>query len=302
VTRDKWYTLGTIGGPIQHPDAFQISNLLEVGESLYLLDVGNGVLRQMAKVGKQVANVKVVFLSHHHPDHIADLGLVILSRWLTKPSQALRVIGPKGTAQLVSGLAAAFIPVTWTDDNAASTEGSIAVSVIGEDVGSSTALIPAFSDENLQVWAANVDHFNAPTDAYRPSAQAIGFRIQTEDRVIAYTGDTGASDGIAAIAVGADLLVTEVCDLDGITERFDGNPNLPAAVKQRLLFNMEHNHIDPRRIGEFAATAGVRQVLLTHFVPAPPADPEVIQSVYADPIQEAAPGVTVSIATDLAAW
>jgi len=44
----QWVTLGTAGGPRLHANQAQIANAALVGDAVYLFDVGNGVLRQMA--------------------------------------------------------------------------------------------------------------------------------------------------------------------------------------------------------------------------------------------------------------
>lgn len=108
----KWHTLGTIGGPIHQAEGFQISNLLESGEDLYLVDVGNGVLKQLAKLDKKVAKIRGIFVTHHHPYHIADLGLVILSLWLLRPRNPLFIAGPRGTKHMFEGLIKAYIDVS----------------------------------------------------------------------------------------------------------------------------------------------------------------------------------------------
>ena len=290
----SWYTLGTIGGPIQQPEAFQISNLLEVGDSLYLFDVGNGVLRQMAKLDKPLDNLKAIFISHHHPDHIADLGLVILGRWLVKGPK-LKVVGPTGTKALVEGLCRAYNPVTQTDSHPLSTVDSIldTVEAIDTELGASE-LARIYQDDQIKVDAALVAHFRPkPIDDH---SNAIGFRIDSGDRTFAYTGDTGMNDNLVLLSKGVDVLVSEVCDVDAILSKLG---HLPDQVRERVMFNMKNNHISPAEIGEVAARAGVKQVLLTHYVPAPPSEPTEIERIYVSPISAAAQGVKVSVGRDL---
>src|SRR5262245_30503824 len=74
----QWVTLGTAGGPPIHANQSQIANALVVGQAIYLFDAGEGVLRQMAAANLPVGRVKVLFLTHHHPDHVMDVGAVVL--------------------------------------------------------------------------------------------------------------------------------------------------------------------------------------------------------------------------------
>ena len=73
--------------------------------------MGNDVQRQMARAGIAEPAVRVVFLSHHHLDHVADLGPVLWTHW-TFGRGVLTVVGPQGTQELVNGLIAAAPPIT----------------------------------------------------------------------------------------------------------------------------------------------------------------------------------------------
>ena len=105
--RAQWVTLGTAGGPRVHADQAQIANALVVGEAVYLFDTGNGVLRQMAAARLPVRNVRAIFISHHHVDHNADAGPLMIATWMFGGGKRVAVYGPDGTSHLVKGLAAA---------------------------------------------------------------------------------------------------------------------------------------------------------------------------------------------------
>src|SRR5262249_14570850 len=105
-----WVTLGTAGGPPVHASQAQIANALVVGDAVYLFDVGNGVLRQMDAAKLPVRTLRAVFLTHHHFDHNADLGPVMMSWWLFGSGHVLPILGPPGTGTLVNGLVAANAP------------------------------------------------------------------------------------------------------------------------------------------------------------------------------------------------
>lgn len=57
-----------------------------------------------------VRHLAAVFLTHHHMDHNAELGPILLSWWLFGRAEALPVRGPLGTTELVDGLVAANAP------------------------------------------------------------------------------------------------------------------------------------------------------------------------------------------------
>ena len=114
----------------------------------------------------------------------------------------------------------------------------------------------------------------------------------TPGRTIVYTGDSGPSPRLAGLVQGADLLVTEVVELDAIRASLAAAP-IPQAVRDGISHGMAINHLTPAEIGRMAAAGGVGAVLLTHFVPSPEAVADraiyarQIAADYAGPVQMA---------------
>ena len=294
----RWICLGTSGGPFQQSRAFQISNALTIGDDVYLFDVGNGVLRQLADAGIAFARIRAVFVTHHHPDHIADLGLVMLTHWLTPGESRVDIRGPVGTSHLVEGLTKsyAYTALTSEDPRRRDIAGRFSVADAPQR---SASLTEVYRDDNVVVETLDVEHFRSRGGWSGELPHAIGYRITTPDRVIAYTGDTGASPLIGTLADGADLLVSEVVSVDEIVSDLSTRFAAAPEVVERVAFNMRHNHISPGEIGSLARRANVGQVLLTHFVPLPAGDAEeeLIRGV-----QATAPGLQVHVARDLGSY
>src|ERR1700752_3159537 len=106
--------LGT-GSPI--PDARRAgpSTLVRAGGQTFLVDCGRGVQQRMTAAGVGANALTALLLTHLHSDHIADLGDVIITRWVTTfdPNPApLPIIGPPGTAAVVDATMKAFGPDT----------------------------------------------------------------------------------------------------------------------------------------------------------------------------------------------
>ena len=74
--------LGT-GSPI--PDARRAgpSTLVRAGDQTFLVDCGRGVLMRTAALGIGANAISALLLTHLHSDHIADLGDVLISRWVS---------------------------------------------------------------------------------------------------------------------------------------------------------------------------------------------------------------------------
>lgn len=268
----SWVTLGTSGGPMVQKDRSQIANALVVGGSTYLFDVGNGVQRQMALAALPETQVRAIFLSHHHLDHNADLGPLLVTHW-TFGKGVLPVYGPAGTKLLVSGLASANAP---TELAAFPTGGparpSLRKVVSGTDLLrnlNDTALV--YSDENVRVWAIEVDHFQLqPSVPMKRMPRAVAYRVEAGGRTFVYTGDSGPSPRLVELARDADLLISEVVNLDAITVNLERQmASMPAAAREGIIRGMAVNHLAPEEVGKLALAANVKAVVLTHFVPNP---------------------------------
>lgn len=268
----RWITLGTSGGPQVQSERAQISNALVVGGSIYLFDVGNDVQRQLARAGLAERNVRGVFLSHHHLDHNADLGPVIMTHWLFGRG-ALPVYGPDGTKQIVAGLSAANEATMLASfPTAGPVKPPVADTVFAVDLADD---IPepmhVYRDSQIEVSAISVDHYQVQASVpLEKMPRAVAYRVEVDGRSFVYSGDTGPSQGLARLAKGADVLITEVVDLDAIAVRIAQTiPDAPPVVRQNVVDGMRVNHLTADEIGKLAAAAGVKTVVLTHFVPIP---------------------------------
>lgn len=268
----RWVTLGTSGGPAVQVERSQIANALVVNGAVYLFDAGEGARRQMAKAGLAESRIKAIFLSHHHIDHNASLGPLLFMHWLGG-GERLAVFGPEGTATLANGLALANAPTALASFPISGPArppiaDTFAATDIAPDLQNRQMV---YEDANIRVFAIGVDHFQIPSSVpldHRPDA--VAYRIETRERTIVYSGDTGPSPRLTMLAQGADLLVSEVVDIPALQAFFAHSP-LPVPVEQRnkMASGMARNHLTTQQIGLMAAGARVRRVLLTHFVPTP---------------------------------
>src|SRR3546814_6314812 len=80
-------------GPIARLERSQPANAIVVGGQTYLIDAGDGLLRQMAASKLGLGSVKALFLTHHHIDHVADVPVLMIDRWLLANAPPLEKIG-----------------------------------------------------------------------------------------------------------------------------------------------------------------------------------------------------------------
>ena len=268
--RMELVTLGTGGGPSVRLKRAQTSSALVVGEDIYLIDSADGVLRQLAAADLPIERIKAVFITHHHFDHNADLGTLLVQRWLfhfARPD--IKVLGPPMTRDMVTHLAKAFratelAPIFIGQTAVPGIAETVEATDIPGDLQTPTVI---YEDANVRVSAVLNDHYHFPAgSAAEAAARSYAFRFDTPQRSITFPGATGPSERVAALARGSDVLVSEVIDIETIETalRANARPDFPM---DELIEHLHKNHLTPPQVGELAARAGVKEVILHHIVP-----------------------------------
>ncbi len=255
--------LGTQGGPRQTGERAEPANLLIVRNKPYLIDAGNGVVRQLALVHFQPPDIHQIFITHNHDDHNADWGTLMGLAWTLGNTVPITVYGPPGTQSMLQGYLQYFAPnaaAHWMD----SSRVPPADTMRAQDI---TGPGLVYQDDNIRVTAFENCHYHfdkgTPGDGWQKS---YAFRFQTPDRVIVFSGDTGPCGHVMAdFAHGADILVHEVIDLPAI-ERALRTTVAPDRL-ERLMNHMRTEHTTPGQVGQTASEAGVKLVVLSHIVP-----------------------------------
>ena len=86
-----------------------------------------------------------------------------------------------------------------------------------------------------------------------------------------FSGDTGPSAALTALAEGADLLVTEVISVEEWKEQQIKTGRWQSMTPEQQARAFRHQveeHITPDEIGKLATLAHVKTVVLSHFLPA----------------------------------
>lgn len=106
--------------------------------------------------------------------------------------------------------------------------------------------------------------------------RSLSYRFDTPNGSIVFTGDTGPSPAVEALAEGCDILVSEIVHLPSITSslaKVYGSADDPRIAALRL--HMEAEHLTPTEVGKLAQKAKAKKLVITHFVGAQ-ADPDDI--------------------------
>ena len=243
--------LGTAGGPSIKKARAQPANALIVNESVYIIDTGNAVARQLALAGISAKKLRAVFITHLHSDHVIDYGTLLQRAWLSGLKTPVETFGPPPLKQMTQ----AYLEyMRWDIDLRIKDENRVPLGdmIKAHDIAGDGVI---YQDENVKVTA-----FEVPHGAAKPS---YGFRFDTPDRSIVFSGDTSRSENLIKAAKGADILVHEVVSIHGveaIVNRIDpGNEGLKRHIIEA--------HTPIEEVGQVASEAGVKKLVLTHFVP-----------------------------------
>ena len=261
---NQFITLGTHGGPVSDIKRSQPANALVVGQAVYLVDAGDGAVQQLARAGLSLAAVRAVFISHIHIDHTGGLFAVLGLRHQMGLTSKLMVYGPPGTKAMVDGLVAAIVP-----------EAESGYGVPGEDYVPPQGTVEVIelrdgASLNLNAFtvtvAENAHYSFAKGSDMDQRFGSVSFRFNLPNRSIVYTGDTGPSDAVTALARDADLLISELVD-PAFAETFVWRSPGPQPKRVREMHaHMIDHHLSPDQVGQMAAKAKVRRVVITHLV------------------------------------
>jgi ribonuclease BN (tRNA processing enzyme) len=262
-SRTKLILLGTGGGPRPKKLASAPANVVVVDDVLYVVDCGDGVARQLVLADLPLVALRQIFITHHHSDHNADYGSLMLLAWAAGLRTRVDAWGPPPLEKMTK----AFFEMHAFDiETRIADEGRVPLAPLihAHELHNGGVVL---QDDKVKVTAALVHH--------PPVVPAFGYRFDTPDRSIVFSGDTAKSDNLVALARGADILVHEAMYLPAVDSVVGSVPNA-STLKEHLLAS----HTSPEDCGRIAEAAGVKTLVLSHFVPG--GDPAVTNQMWID--------------------
>jgi ribonuclease BN (tRNA processing enzyme) len=221
---------GALPTPTHNPAAYWVT---VDGESL-LLDPGPGALVRLVQAGQAprgVDDIGLVFFTHLHPDHCADLVPLLFALHSPVPvrTDPVRLFGPPGLASYLERLREIY--GSWLEPRLRPLE----VTEIGPGVA-----VPLSAGGSVRPF--RVDH---PQD--RLSRFCLGYRFaDAAGRTAVFSGDTGPCPELNRAAAGVDLLVVECSTPDHLATG---------------------GHLTVSQVGRLCAEARPGRVALTHQYP-----------------------------------
>ena len=259
----EWVTLGTVGGPMPSATRAEPANLLVHGGKLDLIDAGDGAATAFLRAGGNWRALRSIWISHIHFDHIGGLFGVLGLRLQTRSQEPLTIYGPPGTRAIVDGLIAAMKPSARSGfgvPGEVPIDPAATVRVVELDDGGTVML------GDTKVTAAANSHYSFPAGSEEAHTfRSLSFRFDLPGKSVVYTGDTGPSQAVTRLARGADMLVTELIDVDfTIANMRRRATDLSATDLANMETHLRTHHVTTADIGAMAAAAGVKSVVITH--------------------------------------
>lgn len=243
--------LGTKGGPrVGEAGRSNPATLIMINDVPYLVDCGYGVSKQLISAGVALNRVRYIFITHHHSDHNLELGPLFYNAWITGLPVRVDAYGPLGLTQMTRDF---FNYLKFDIDTRIDDEGRADPRTLltAHDFDKPGLVL---TNEDVKVTSCLVRH--------PPIKQAYAYRFDAKDRSVVISGDTAYAPELAEFAKGADVLVHEVMYLPGVEALVRRLPNA-----KRLREHLMAAHTLPEDVGKIAAQAGVKTLVLSHFVP-----------------------------------
>ncbi|CCH88407.1 Metal-dependent hydrolases of the beta-lactamase superfamily [Modestobacter italicus] len=306
--RTRLVLLGTAGGPgILGAERAGISTAIAYRDRVYVVDLGLSSLQRLrqsslsgpAGVASTLSNVRGIFFTHLHSDHLMDWPATYATgpiNTMGRTGPPIQVFGPgaRGTLPRVFPPNRPAPPVfapqdptpgitgmtehltrAWAadfndrarDSNFAGPQSTFAVQDI--DLSGIWAPDPLGIPPRLQapipVWTDDEVTVTATLVDHHAAAPAFGFRFDTPDGSVTVSGDTAVSENLIDLARDTDYLVHEVIDPGWVARLV---ATLPPEVGGPLGNHLLESHTTIEQVGrDVAEKAGAKNLVLTHLVP-----------------------------------
>jgi ribonuclease BN (tRNA processing enzyme) len=160
------------------------STLLETSREKILVDCGPGSFLQLQKLGLRPDQIDFIFLTHFHPDHVADLipFIFFLANSRVQETGLLKIWGPVGLIFLMNGFRQIY------------GKGLDSPRVVVNELSGAQLQFPSFS-----VRALKVLH----------NAESVGYQFIINKKIISFSGDSDYCSELVDLCRKADLAFLE---------------------------------------------------------------------------------------------
>lgn len=173
---------------------FQTSFYVRTSGAGMLIDCGASTCIAMNQQQLSDEDVDFVFITHFHGDHFGGLAFLLCEiRAMKRRTKPITIVGPDGIEARTKASLASFYP-------GVELKGEPSINFM-----TYTAAVP------LTVGKARILAYPA---VHSEGTSPHMLRLQAEDRVIAFSGDTGWTEDIIPLCDGSDIFVCEASAYD----------------------------------------------------------------------------------------
>ena len=244
--------------------------------------MGNGSAVNLQQYQIPWSNVKGIFITHMHSDHMADLPDAHLASWIQGRNSPLKVYGPKGINLVTKGFELAY-SADYQYRNEHHGDEILPLDIAGYEA------IEIANNEYIENDTAGMEILPFAVN-HHPVNHAFGFKIAYKGRTLVISGDTINDGSVQKYSKDIDLLIHSAISLD-IVERLRSVAPIPQMDK--IFLDIQDNHTPISQAGEIARDANVKHLLIYHAIPSP--NNTIMEKVFYRPLKGIYKDFTASV-------
>lgn len=262
-----FFVLGS-GTPNPNPERMGSAYLVLANDTPYLFDFGSGVVRRVAALSSEwggnfsklnVTQLEYAFLSHIHSDHTLGLADLIITPWIMGRDKPLKIFGPEAAKDMADHIIKAYQPDIDYRIYGTQPQNDKGYKAIFTSIEEGVI----YEDKNIMVTAFLNDHGDL--------AESYGFLIQTGDKTILISGDTGPSANLLRFGNEVDILVHEVYSQAGFEKK---EPDWK-------IYHKAH-HTSPSELAKIAKKLNPKTLVLSHVLFWGSSESEILEEIMKD--------------------
>ena len=262
-----FFVLGS-GTPNPNPERMGSAYLVLANDIPYLFDFGSGVVRRVAALSSEwggnfskldVTQLEYAFLSHIHSDHTLGLADLIITPWIMGRDKPLKIFGPEAAKDMADHIIKAYQPDIDYRIYGTQPQNDKGYKAIFTSIEEGVI----YEDKNIMVTAFLNDHGDL--------AESYGFLIQTGDKTILISGDTGPSANLLRFGNEVDILVHEVYSQAGFEKK---EPDWK-------IYHKAH-HTSPSELAKIAKKLNPKTLVLSHILFWGSSESEILEEIMKD--------------------
>jgi ribonuclease BN (tRNA processing enzyme) len=161
----------------------------------FLIDCGASSLPALERERVIRDDIELILITHFHGDHFGGLPFLLLDAQFTRRTRPLVIAGPEGIQMRLAQVMEALF------ENSSKTKQRFDLTMV------------ALSPETT-VRFGEVEVTPYPVVHGESGGPFLGYRIETEGRIIAYTADTEWTEALIPLGRAADLFIAEAYTYD----------------------------------------------------------------------------------------